>query len=80
LPSACGIMESPVHMWVSPPCGLPLLQGNHGAYMQHSSPYSVQDIVPTVIFKTVSTLVSPFLYSLGNSYVKGALGKVILRS
>ncbi|XP_034363873.1 olfactory receptor 1f45-like isoform X1 [Arvicanthis niloticus] len=51
-----------------------------GVYMRPSSSYSVQDTVATVIFTVVTPLVNPFIYSLRNQDMKGALSKIILRS
>uniref|UniRef100_A0A8D2CM42 Olfactory receptor n=1 Tax=Sciurus vulgaris TaxID=55149 RepID=A0A8D2CM42_SCIVU len=51
-----------------------------GVYMRPSSSYSVQDTVATVIFTVVTPLVNPFIYSLRNRDMKGALRKLILRS
>ncbi|KAG3265707.1 hypothetical protein H1C71_002133, partial [Ictidomys tridecemlineatus] len=51
-----------------------------GVYMYSSSSYSVQDTVVTVIFPVVTPLVNPFIYSLRNRDIKGALRKLILRS
>ncbi|KAM6150368.1 olfactory receptor 1f45-like [Erethizon dorsatum] len=51
-----------------------------GVYMHPSSSYSVQDTVASVIFTVVTPLVNPFIYSLRNQDMKGALKKLILRS
>ncbi|XP_035936016.2 olfactory receptor 1f45-like [Halichoerus grypus] len=51
-----------------------------GVYMRPSSSYSVQDTVATVIFTVVTPLVNPFIYSLRNQDMKGALRKLILDS
>ncbi|EHB00043.1 Olfactory receptor 1361 [Heterocephalus glaber] len=50
-----------------------------GVYMHPSSSYSVQDMVASVIFTVVTPLVNPFIYSLRNWDMKGALRKLILR-
>ncbi|XP_007527216.1 olfactory receptor 1361-like [Erinaceus europaeus] len=50
-----------------------------GVYMHPSSSYSVQDIVATVIFTVVTPLVNPFIYSLRNNDMKGAIRKLIFR-
>ncbi|KAM9254126.1 olfactory receptor 1F1-like [Dugong dugon] len=50
-----------------------------GVYMHPSSSYSVQDTVATVIFTVVTPLVNPFIYSLRNRDIKGALRKLIIR-
>ncbi|KAM6150369.1 olfactory receptor 1f45-like [Erethizon dorsatum] len=50
-----------------------------GIYMHPSSSYSVQDMVASVIFTVVTPLVNPFIYSLRNQDMKGALRKLILR-
>ena len=50
-----------------------------GVYMRPSSSYSVQDTVATVIFTVVTPLVNPFIYSLRNHDMKGALRKLIIR-
>uniref|UniRef100_F6X167 Olfactory receptor n=2 Tax=Callithrix jacchus TaxID=9483 RepID=F6X167_CALJA len=46
-----------------------------GVYMHPSSSYSVQDTLATVIFTVVTPLVNPFVYSLRNRDMKGALRK-----
>ncbi|XP_055475016.1 olfactory receptor 1468-like, partial [Psammomys obesus] len=51
-----------------------------GVYMRPSSSYSLQDTVATVIFTVVTPLVNPFIYSLRNRDMKGALRKLVLRS
>ena len=51
-----------------------------GVYMRPSSSYSLQDTVATVIFTVVTPLVNPFIYSLRNQDMKGALRKIMLRS
>ncbi|XP_059125298.1 olfactory receptor 1361-like [Peromyscus eremicus] len=51
-----------------------------GIYMHPSSTYTVQDTVATVIFTVVTPMVNPFIYSLRNRDIKGALRKIILRS
>ncbi|XP_057632189.1 olfactory receptor 1361-like [Chionomys nivalis] len=51
-----------------------------GIYMHPSSTYTVQDTVATVIFTVVTPLVNPFIYSLRNRDIKGALRKIMLRS
>ncbi|XP_021510036.1 olfactory receptor 1361-like [Meriones unguiculatus] len=51
-----------------------------GIYMHPSSTYTVQDTVATVIFTVVTPMVNPFIYSLRNHDIKGALRKIILRS
>ncbi|EFB27393.1 hypothetical protein PANDA_010037, partial [Ailuropoda melanoleuca] len=48
-----------------------------GVYMRPSSSYSVQDTAATVIFTVVTPLVNPFIYSLRNQDMKGALRKLI---
>ncbi|XP_006873545.1 PREDICTED: olfactory receptor 1361-like [Chrysochloris asiatica] len=50
-----------------------------GIYMRPSSSYSVQDTVATVIFTVVTPLVNPFIYSLRNRDMKGALRKLMIR-
>ncbi|XP_007083159.1 olfactory receptor 1361-like [Panthera tigris] len=50
-----------------------------GVYMRPSSSYSVQDTVATVIFTVVTPLINPFIYSLRNRDMKGALRKLIIR-
>lgn len=50
-----------------------------GVYMRPSSSYSVQDMVATVIFTVVTPLVNPFIYSLRNQDMKGALRKLVIR-
>ncbi|XP_008508141.2 olfactory receptor 1f45-like [Equus przewalskii] len=50
-----------------------------GVYMRPSSSYSVQDTVATVIFTVVTPLVNPFIYSLRNRDMKGALRKLTVR-
>ncbi|XP_049988992.1 olfactory receptor 1361-like [Alexandromys fortis] len=51
-----------------------------GVYMHPSSSYSLQDAVASVIFTVVTPMVNPFIYSLRNRDIKGALRKIILRS
>nr|XP_048307826.1 olfactory receptor 1361-like [Myodes glareolus] len=51
-----------------------------GIYMHPSSSYSLQDAVASVIFTVVTPMVNPFIYSLRNRDIKGALRKIILRS
>ncbi|EGW03041.1 Olfactory receptor 1G1 [Cricetulus griseus] len=51
-----------------------------GIYMHPSSTYTVQDTVATVIFTVVTPMVNPFIYSLRNRDIKGALRKIMLRS
>ncbi|KAB1260059.1 Olfactory receptor 1E1 [Camelus dromedarius] len=48
-----------------------------GVYMHPSSSYSVQDSVATVLFTVVTPLVNPFIYSLRNRDMKGALRTLI---
>lgn len=50
-----------------------------GVYMRPSSSYSVQDTAATVIFTVVTPLVNPFIYSLRNQDMKGALRKLVIR-
>ncbi|XP_012642850.3 olfactory receptor 1f45-like [Microcebus murinus] len=50
-----------------------------GVYMHPSSSYSVQDTVATVIFTVVTPLVNPFIYSLRNHDMKGAIRKLTFR-
>ena len=50
-----------------------------GIYMHPSSTYTVQDTVATVIFTVVTPMVNPFIYSLRNRDVKGALRKLMCR-
>ncbi|KAM5217179.1 olfactory receptor 1f45-like [Hipposideros larvatus] len=50
-----------------------------GVYMHPSSSYSVQDKVATIIFTVVTPLVNPFIYSLRNRDMKGAIRRLILR-
>ncbi|XP_007952459.1 olfactory receptor 1361-like [Orycteropus afer afer] len=79
LPSACGIRKA------LSTCGSHLTVvslfygGILGVYMHPSSSYSVQDTVATVIFTVVTPLVNPFIYSLRNHDIKGALRKLIIR-
>ncbi|XP_038184226.1 olfactory receptor 1361-like [Arvicola amphibius] len=51
-----------------------------GVYMHPSSSYSLQDAVASVIFTVVIPMANPFIYSLRNRDIKGALRKIILRS
>ncbi|CAO2642862.1 Olfactory receptor 1361 [Lemmus lemmus] len=51
-----------------------------GVYMHPPSSYSPQDAVASVIFTVVTPMVNPFIYSLRNRDIKGALKKIILRS
>nr|XP_048307801.1 olfactory receptor 1361-like [Myodes glareolus] len=51
-----------------------------GVYMHPSSSYSLQDAVASVIFTVVTPMANPFIYSLRNRDIKGALRKIILRS
>ncbi|XP_038184327.1 olfactory receptor 1361-like [Arvicola amphibius] len=51
-----------------------------GIYMHPSSTYTVQDTVASVIFTVVTPMVNPFIYSLRNRDIKGALRKIMLRS
>jgi olfactory receptor len=46
--------------------------------MEVSSSYSAQDTMATVIFTVGTPLINPFIYSLRNHDMKGALKKVIL--
>ncbi|EDL33684.1 olfactory receptor family 1 subfamily AD member 6 [Mus musculus] len=50
-----------------------------GVYMHPSSTYSVQDMVATAFFTVVTPMVNPFIYSLRNRDVKGALRKLMCR-
>nr|XP_048307775.1 olfactory receptor 1361-like [Myodes glareolus] len=50
-----------------------------GIYMHPSSSYSLQDAVASVIFIVVTPMANPFIYSLRNRDIKGALRKIILR-
>ncbi|XP_021510034.1 olfactory receptor 1361-like [Meriones unguiculatus] len=50
-----------------------------GVYMHPSSTYSVQDMVATAFFTVVTPMVNPFIYSLRNHDVKGALKKLMFR-
>ncbi|KAK7797547.1 hypothetical protein U0070_017404 [Myodes glareolus] len=50
-----------------------------GIYMHPSSSYSLQDAVASVIFTVVTPMTNPFIYSLRNHDIKGALRKIILR-
>ncbi|XP_049988984.1 olfactory receptor 1-like, partial [Alexandromys fortis] len=51
-----------------------------GVYMHPSSSYSLQDAVASVIFTVVTPMANPFIYSLRNRDINGALRKIILRS
>ncbi|GAB1296029.1 Olfactory receptor [Apodemus speciosus] len=51
-----------------------------GVYMHPSSSYSLQDAEASVIFTVVTPMVNPFIYSMRNRDIKGALWKVILRT
>ncbi|XP_075845729.1 olfactory receptor 1f45-like [Microtus pennsylvanicus] len=51
-----------------------------GVYMHPSSSYSLQDAVASVFFTVVTPMANPFIYSLRNRDIKGALRKIILRS
>ncbi|XP_038184176.1 olfactory receptor 1361-like [Arvicola amphibius] len=51
-----------------------------GIYLHPSSSYSLQDAVASVIFTVVTPMANPFIYSLRNRDIKGALRKIILRS
>ncbi|XP_034362908.1 olfactory receptor 1f45-like [Arvicanthis niloticus] len=51
-----------------------------GVYMHPSSSYTPQDAVASVIFTVVTPMVNPFIYSMRNRDIKGALRKIILRS
>ncbi|XP_021067331.1 olfactory receptor 1361-like [Mus pahari] len=46
-----------------------------GVYMQPSSSYSLQDTVASIIFTVVTPMVNPFIYSMRNRDIKGALRK-----
>jgi olfactory receptor len=78
MPSVCGIQKA------LSTCGshLTVVSLFYGAilgiYMRPSSSYSVQDTVATVIFTVVTPMLNPFIYSLRNQDMKGALRKVIL--
>ncbi|XP_005376619.1 PREDICTED: olfactory receptor 1468-like [Chinchilla lanigera] len=50
-----------------------------GVYMHPSSSFSIQDMAASVIFTVVTPLVNPFIYSLRNRDMKGALRKLTLR-
>ncbi|XP_045386906.1 olfactory receptor 1361-like [Lemur catta] len=50
-----------------------------GVYMRPSSSYSVQDTVATVILTVLTPLLNPFIYSLRNHDMKGALRKLTFR-
>ncbi|XP_031208779.1 olfactory receptor 1361-like [Mastomys coucha] len=50
-----------------------------GVYMHPSSSYSLQDAVASIIFTVVTPMVNPFIYSMRNCDIKGALRKIILR-
>ncbi|KAK7797552.1 hypothetical protein U0070_017409 [Myodes glareolus] len=50
-----------------------------GIYMHPSSSYSLRDAVASVIFTVVTPMTNPFIYSLRNRDIKGALRKIILR-
>jgi hypothetical protein len=59
-------MISPVHMWVSPHCGFPLLWGNPGhLYVPFILLLSTGHTVATVIFTMGTPLVNPFICSWG---------------
>ncbi|XP_036992275.2 olfactory receptor 1361-like [Artibeus jamaicensis] len=49
-----------------------------GVYMHPSSSYSGRDMVATVVFTVLTPLINPFIYSLRNRDVKGALRKLII--
>ncbi|KAH0509738.1 olfactory receptor 1361-like [Microtus ochrogaster] len=51
-----------------------------GIYMHPSSSYSLHDAVASVIFLVMTPMANPFIYSLRNHDIKGALRKIILRS
>ncbi|XP_052051928.1 olfactory receptor 1361-like [Apodemus sylvaticus] len=51
-----------------------------GVYMHPSSSYSLQDAVASIIFTVVTPMVNPFIYSMRNRDIKGALRKIILRT
>ncbi|CAH6786407.1 olfactory receptor 1361 [Phodopus roborovskii] len=51
-----------------------------GIYMHPSSTYTIQDTVATIIFTVVTPMVNPFIYSLRNRDIKGALRKIMLKS
>nr|XP_006997763.1 olfactory receptor 1361-like [Peromyscus maniculatus bairdii] len=51
-----------------------------GVYMHPISSYSLQDAVASVLFTVVTPMANPFIYSLRNRDIKGALRKIILRS
>ncbi|XP_075854901.1 olfactory receptor 1f45-like [Microcebus murinus] len=50
-----------------------------GVYMRPSSSYSVQDTVATVVLTVLTPLVNPFIYSLRNQDVKGAIRRLSFR-
>ncbi|KAH0509765.1 Olfactory receptor 1F1 [Microtus ochrogaster] len=50
-----------------------------GIYLHPSSSYSLQDAVASVFFTVVTPMANPFIYSLRNRDIKGALRKIILR-
>ncbi|XP_049988986.1 olfactory receptor 1361-like [Alexandromys fortis] len=51
-----------------------------GIYLHPSSSYSLRDAVASVIFTVVTPMANPFIYSLRNHDIKGALRKIILSS
>uniref|UniRef100_UPI003753E818 consOR1 n=1 Tax=synthetic construct TaxID=32630 RepID=UPI003753E818 len=50
-----------------------------GVYFQPLSTYSVKDTVATVMYTVVTPMLNPFIYSLRNKDMKGALRKLLSR-